>query len=572
MSAKGVAVKKPGRFDNPFDPHLSDRSLERILGSKLFTDLDSSRFPDSLTIEDIARNDTRLVHYRRGDIMMRQGDYGNSAYYVLSGSFRIISAPELTQRVLGIHVQKPHNFFDNLKRIFTRSPHPEYRHVATGQTLVGTRRSDRQMEMRAYIQDVESVISAYESFSTSENDLMGEIAALSRNPRMATVFAETEAMVIEIRWQGLRDLMRRDPKLRESVFNLYRERGLAFHLKSCSLFHHLDDTEIAELAKEARFESYGDLYQTNYRKGGTDIAETRLDHEPLITGEGEYVNSLAIICSGFVRESAQVNFGHRTISYLGKGQTFGLREIFHNHRHSEKVPMQRSYRAVGFTDLLWIPVPAVERLVIPRLKKDHIPEPIVQISDHVNFLKDIAADQALEEGLMEFLVDERYHNGTAAMVINLDRCTGCDDCVRACAAAHDNNPRFLRNGKRFGNFQVASACMHCLDPTCMIGCPTGAIHRSGERALVEINPMTCIGCSSCANNCSYNNIRMVPIRDRDGQLIMDLDTAAPMVQATKCDLCAAERTGPACQHACPHDALKRVDMRNLDVLSEWGQS
>ena len=49
--------------------------------------------------------------------------------------------------------------------------------------------------------------------------------------------------------------------------------------------------------------------------------------------------------------------------------------------------------------------------------------------------------------MLEFLVDNRTINGTASMLIDLDRCTRCDDCVRACASTHNNNPRFIRHGR-----------------------------------------------------------------------------------------------------------------------------
>jgi ferredoxin len=52
--------------------------------------------------------------------------------------------------------------------------------------------------------------------------------------------------------------------------------------------------------------------------------------------------------------------------------------------------------------------------------------------------------------ILEFLTENRFFNGTATMVIDLDRCTRCDDCVRACASTHDNNPRFLRHGPSAG--------------------------------------------------------------------------------------------------------------------------
>src|SRR5690606_28085009 len=84
--------------------------------------------------------------------------------------------------------------------------------------------------------------------------------------------------------------------------------------------------------------------------------------------------------------------------------------------------------------------------------------------------------KGLETGLLEFLVDQRLMNGHQAMVIDTLRCTRCDDCVRACARTHGGTPVFVREGPQYGSWMFANACMHCEDPVCMIGCPTGAIH------------------------------------------------------------------------------------------------
>ena len=64
---------------------------------------------------------------------------------------------------------------------------------------------------------------------------------------------------------------------------------------------------------------------------------------------------------------------------------------------------------------------------------------------------------------------------------------------------------------------------------------------------------------------------MVHVYDDKGDQINSATTFSPIVKATKCDLCVDQRPGvsPACERACPHDALKRVDMRNLDGFSEW---
>jgi Fe-S-cluster-containing dehydrogenase component len=110
--------------------------------------------------------------------------------------------------------------------------------------------------------------------------------------------------------------------------------------------------------------------------------------------------------------------------------------------------------------------------------------------------------------------------------------------------------------------------MHCADPVCLIGCPTGAIHRH-ESGPVVIDDATCIGCGTCANACPYDNISMVEIRDKTGAFVVDEASQEPIVKATKCDLCFDQLGGPACQRACPHDALIRVDMRDHKTLAQW---
>jgi Fe-S-cluster-containing dehydrogenase component len=183
-------------------------------------------------------------------------------------------------------------------------------------------------------------------------------------------------------------------------------------------------------------------------------------------------------------------------------------------------------------------------------------------------ITELDASAKLGPDLLEFFTQNRFFNGTAAMLIDLDRCTRCDDCVRACAVAHDNNPRFLRHGPTHGRVMVANACMHCTDPVCMIGCPTGAIHRAAFGGQVVINQATCIGCTICANNCPYDAIRMVEIRNEDGVFMVDAEQK-PILKATKCDLCVQQYGGPACQRACPHDALVRADMTDVNALSNW---
>ena len=80
--------------------------------------------------------------------------------------------------------------------------------------------------------------------------------------------------------------------------------------------------------------------------------------------------------------------------------------------------------------------------------------------------------------------------------------------------------------------------------------------------------MVCIGCGLCARSCPYDNISLVTIRDREGALILDEENR-PIIKATKCDLCLDLPGGPACQRACPHDALIRIDASDHATLHDW---
>ena len=61
---------------------------------------------------------------------------------------------------------------------------------------------------------------------------------------------------------------------------------------------------------------------------------------------------------------------------------------------------------------------------------------------------------------------------------------------------------------------------------------------------------------------------MTIIRDEAGHLLRDQRDHEPILKATKCDLCTSQPGGPACVRACPHEALQRVDFRDLSLLGK----
>ncbi len=62
---------------------------------------------------------------------------------------------------------------------------------------------------------------------------------------------------------------------------------------------------------------------------------------------------------------------------------------------------------------------------------------------------------------------------------------------------------------------------------------------------------------------------MVDVRDGTQDDAMLVAEGQQVTKATKCDLCVDHHGGPACERACPHDALKRVNPAESHVLARW---
>ena len=607
MSQLEIAVSRPKRWDEPFG-EMTERDVDALLRVEPFRSIDAGAFPPSLPLRGILAGDTRTNRYEAGDLVVREGDYGHSAFLVLSGAVRVV-LERLRPEVLGRDTPLRRGWMQAIAQLWQNSRLPEVRR-AVGPTVgqaqpdntdasrpvgqaqpdntdasppvgqaqpdntdasrpVGQAQPDNtdasrpeKPDARVFLQDVPRLLEQTGTVQLGVGEFFGELAALTRTPRTATVFADGPAVLLEIRWQGLRDLMRRSPAIRAHLEQLYRENSLRVHLRETPLLADLPAESMEQVVAATVFESYGNFdWHSDFRSHRQLEPAEQLAAEPLIAEEGDRPTGLILIRSGFARVSRRHGHGQQTIAYLGKGQAFGLEELVESHNTGAEVTWRHSLRAVGYVDVLRIPVDVVVETILPNCK--------LQIMDSSNHSAIHNSRAEIDPRLLDFLADHRFLNGTQTMMINLDRCTRCDDCVRACAATHDNNPRFVRQGSKHDQFMIANACMHCVDPVCMIGCPTGAIGRDADTGTVRINDRTCIGCSTCANSCPYSAIRMVEIREPGGAFFVDQATQQPILKATKCDFCAGQLTGPACQAACPHDALVRVDMGNLATLSEW---
>jgi Fe-S-cluster-containing dehydrogenase component len=169
-------------------------------------------------------------------------------------------------------------------------------------------------------------------------------------------------------------------------------------------------------------------------------------------------------------------------------------------------------------------------------------------------MEQVPLDEFLRQGLME---------AQSVLVLDLEKCTRCDECSKACVDAHPptrDDPvsvtRLIRDGLRFDKYLVASSCRACLDPYCMVGCPVGSIHRD-KNGTVLIEDW-CVGCGLCERNCPYGNIKMHETQGRA--------TATARQRATTCDHCVGLDGQPSCVYACPHDAAHRMTGNELIEL------
>ena len=144
---------------------------------------------------------------------------------------------------------------------------------------------------------------------------------------------------------------------------------------------------------------------------------------------------------------------------------------------------------------------------------------------------------------------------------DMTKCVGCKCCVVACNE-QNGNPAEI-NWRRVGEIEggwypntqrsyLSMGCNHCLEPSCLIGCPVDAYQKDSVTGIVQHSADKCIGCQYCTWNCSYG----VPQYNAERGVV------------GKCDMChgrLAEGREPACANACPSGAIA-IEIVNV---SEW---
>src|SRR4051794_39104629 len=362
-----IAISRPQRWDVPLG-RMTDSDVDRLLRIEPFRSIDASAFPANLPLRGILLGDTRIAHYEAGDIIVREGDYGSSAFLVLSGSVRVV-LDRLDPELLGRDEPRRRGWLRAIAQLWENSRVPERRtdrSLSLDPHRMGSRKEDG--ETRVFLQDFPRILESTGTAKIGPGEVFGELAALSRTARTATVLADGPTELLEIRWQGLRDLMRRTPALRQHIDQLYRENSLRVHLRETPLLKSLPAAALEQVIAATVFESYGNFdWYADYREHRDTNAADQIAAEPLIAAEGDRPAGLVLIRSGFARVSQRHGHGHRTLAYLGKGQTFGFDELAETYESGTEVLLTCSLRAVGYVDILRVPADVITQIVLPNI-------------------------------------------------------------------------------------------------------------------------------------------------------------------------------------------------------------
>lgn len=512
-------------------------------------------------------------------VVVRQKEHAGNAYLLLDGE---VCALQVKEKALFRQRPEQHPWYQRLKHNLFSSNWIERRdtrryHEAQQVTVTQGRDSYLRIpDLNAARQP-----GTPEPKQLKTGEMFGAVAALQHSPHYRTIVVTSEqSTLLEIRWQGMRELARFDRGFRQFLDQQYRRYRLPALLQQQPILAGLSKDKLEHLATVAEFDNFGTMDWKS--PVDSDQLMSRVEQsEPLIIQEGDYANAIILVRAGYARKSKAYGHSERALDYLRQGDSYGFQEILDGiHCRSQSVSKSSeailpryscTIRAVGYTDIVRIPARELEQ-ILQLSPEEQLANPAkssfssrLPVSQQHELLVHEATD------LLEFFIDQRFIYGTQTMLINLDRCTGCDDCVRACASVHDQNPRFIRHGHQHGGFMVANACMQCSDPLCLDGCPTGAIYMNSSGTVV-INDDICVGCSTCADNCPFDNIQMVKIVDEQGKPVHTNDQQGklvPQLKATKCDMCTGQLSGPACELACPHDALRRVDIHQVEKIRDW---
>lgn len=475
----------------------------------------------------------RIHSFPPGEVICREGEGGTTAFYILSGQ-----ASVFIERRTGPGGRK--------KRKRVR---------AMVGSLFGQKRVQAPVRDPKSLVPIDATVDLeYGRLATTlgAGEVFGEMSCLNLAPRSATVVAETSCEMVEI-LRNMYEVLQRSKTFKERMDAKYKSRALDNHLRNFPPFATLPDDAIEELKKAAELMAF--------------------DAGATIFKEGDAPDGMYVVRLGQVKVSKKFPGGERQLAYLTRGDFFGETGLLRGQpRNATCAAVDHPIidsgrkRRPARVEVVKIRAEDFERIIRPHrqvldmLELAATQRSLGQVRASLHILPTVPSKQVDDLGLLQ---------GQNLMLIDLEKCTRCDQCAQACSEAHDDGiSRLIREGPRYDKYLVPSSCRMCMDPVCMIGCPVGSIRRT-EDLNIFIEDW-CVGCGVCAKQCPYSSIQLHPLESLGDDAHAHAKRVAEtgdVVEVTEraivCDQCSSLPTGPACVYACPHDAAQRVNAREF---------
>ena len=262
---------------------------------------------------------------------------------------------------------------------------------------------------------------AHRLATLGQGSFFGEMTLISGLPRNASVTALEPCEAIEIPRRAFEYWMKKPGPFRQTMDQTYIERGLANHLRTIPEFAEIDAHLVQELVKKVRLRIFS--------------------KDEVIVKENDEADSFYLIRDGFVRVVKSMAGGEqRTVAYLKDGAYFGETALLSANKRNASVI------AMGKVEVIQVMKEDFFALVNRDEKfADRLAE------ERKRQAKQSSAEQAASSplGFVGEVVERGLIKATSALVIHLNVCTRCGNCVKACAELHDGISRLTRHGMLF---------------------------------------------------------------------------------------------------------------------------
>ena len=169
---------------------------------------------------------------------------------------------------------------------------------------------------------------------------------------------------MEIRWQGLRDIMKYDKKWRQQINNRYRQTALASYLRQIDILENIKDSEFEEVTEKCLFETYGSFdWNISFKRGKAA--------EPIIAREGDYPVGL-LIRAGFARlPNNTAMAGERSRISQPATCMVWTNSTALGKTGDDNTELNCTISALGYVDIIRIPLPVLES-TYSQIYQDHL--------------------------------------------------------------------------------------------------------------------------------------------------------------------------------------------------------